>query len=320
MNNLPLLQLEPEYREYVWGGTRLRPGRLTAEAWIVHEDDLIQAGPYAGPYAGRSLANLAAEMGARLLGQPVLRRSGGRFPLLVKLLDCADWLSVQVHPNDEQALRLEGPGQVGKTEAWHVLAAEDGARLIAGLKPGVSRETLAEAIRSGTILDLAQYVPVRAGDTAFIRAGTLHALGPGLLIYEVQQTSNLTYRVYDWGRPPSSGRVLHIEKSLAVADPAAEPQVQAMDPPLPPEGGAATLIRCPYFHLELLSCASHPLELDTQAASFHALTVIEGAARVQTGTESLLLQRFETAVVPAEQGAYRVVPGPSARLLKASVD
>ncbi len=122
-------RLTPEYRDYVWGGDKLRPGIVpTAEAWAVYENDLIET----GPWAGSTLGQVAAEHGESLLGERVLRQTGRRFPLLIKLLDCAQWLSLQVHPNDEQAVKLEGPGFFGKTEAWHVLDAQPGAELIAG--------------------------------------------------------------------------------------------------------------------------------------------------------------------------------------------
>ena len=117
----------------MWGGDRLRPGHNpTAEAWVIWENDRIET----GPLAGKTLGEAAQEFGSALLGQKAVARTGMRFPLLIKLLDCAQWLSLQVHPNDEQALRLEGPGQFGKTEAWHVLEAQAGATLIAGVKPG----------------------------------------------------------------------------------------------------------------------------------------------------------------------------------------
>ncbi len=292
------LQLIPEYRDYVWGGSRLRPGIVpTAEAWVVYENDRVAS----GPFAGQTLAGLAERYGGRLLGEPVVQRTGTRFPVLVKLLDCAQWLSLQVHPNDEQAARLEGPGFFGKTEAWHVLEAAPQAELIAGIKPGVTPEAAADAIRSGRILDLSQRLPVQAGDTIFMRPGTLHALGPGLLIYEVQQTSDLTYRVWDWDRPQTGRRVLHIDKSLEVVDPSARASALAL-----PAGARSLLVQCPYFSLETLSLGPQPLELDTAGQSFHALTVIEGSAVLQAEGE-LALQRFETAIVPAEAGRYRLV-------------
>ena len=309
------LQLAPEYRDYVWGGERLRPGFYpTAESWAIYANDRVAS----GPLAGRTLAEVASEQGPALLGERVVRQTGERFPLLIKLLDCAQWLSLQVHPNDEQAVRLEGPGFFGKTEAWHVLEAEPGAQLIGGVKPGTTAEALAEAIRSGTILDVSEYISVRAGDSIFMRAGTIHALGPGLLVYEVQQTSDLTYRVFDWNRPQTGRRVLHIEKSLAVADPNARAEARPC-PPIP-DGGRQVVIACPYFTLEVLAAHSRQIRLDTQGQTFHALTVIDGAARLLIGEKSLTLNCYESAVVPADVGAYTLQPAGNCRVLKSSVE
>lgn len=313
--HVALLRLEPEYRDYVWGGDRLRPGfSPTAEAWIVYENDRIAA----GLWQGKTLAEVAEAEGEGLLGRAAVSRTGWRFPLLIKLLDCAQWLSLQVHPNDEQAARLEGPGFFGKTEAWHVLEAAEDARLIAGVKPGTTVEALDEAVRSGAIADLSRYVSAKAGDTIFMPPGTIHALGPGLLIYEVQQTSDLTYRVYDWGRPQTEKRHLHIEKSLAVADPDAD--VEVLPCPTLGNGEQSILARCPYFTLEILHAETRSFEPDTGGESFHALTVIEGAAQITAGDSTEMLQRFETVVVPASAGRYRIVPHGRATLLKAYVE
>jgi mannose-6-phosphate isomerase len=309
-----ILRLVPEYRDYVWGGDRLRPGQTpTAEAWVVYEKDRVAG----GPLAGQSLAEVARAYGPALLGERAVRRTGTRFPLLVKLLDCANWLSLQVHPNDEQAARLEGPGQFGKTEAWHVLEAAEGSQLIAGVRPGTPIEALRRAIREGGLLELVQYLDVRGGDTLFMQPGTIHALGPGLLIYEVQQTSDLTYRVYDWGRPETPERPLHIDKSLAVVDPDSFTRPR----PLPPlmDGEPARLVSCPYFTLEMLQASVKPFELDTRAETFHALTVIRGAARFSAGGETLELRRFETALVPAGTGEYRLEPKGPFQALRAGV-
>lgn len=309
---LPILQLQPEYRDYVWGGQRLRPGQLTAEQWAVYEGDRIAE----GPLAGRTLAEVTAAYGDALLGEKAMARTGARFPLLIKLLDCAQWLSVQVHPNDEQALALEGPGHFGKTEAWHVLDAAPNAQLIAGVEPGLDAETLAAAIRDGRILDHLPYRDVKVGDTVFMPAGAIHALGPGLLIYEVQQTSDWTYRVYDWGRPQTGGRVLHIDKSIAVANPDADTSL--LPPPALGDGDLATLVRCPYFTLELAVSQTRSLALDTGGEAFHALTVIEGCAEVVAGEDTVTLRQYETAVVPAACGAYELRPVGGFRLLKTS--
>jgi mannose-6-phosphate isomerase len=312
---LTALQLQPEYRPYMWGGRRLRPGpEITAEAWVVYEQDRITS----GPHAGLTLAAAAEAEGEALLGRHVVRRTGRRFPLLIKLLDSQAWLSLQVHPNDEQAARLEGPGHVGKTEAWHILEAAPDAGLVCGLNPEVTGERMREAIRTGSIADLVRHWPVRAGDSLFLPAGTLHALGPGLLVYEVQQTSDWTYRVFDWGRPQTAGRMLHIEKALAVAN------VSSGGSPLPPpplrDGETKPLIACEYFTLEVLGGTAQAVELNTGGESFHALTVIEGSALVEGDGWTCRVDCFGSVLVPAAQGSYRVMPVSPFRALKASVE
>lgn len=306
------LKLTPTFRDYVWGGDRLRPGHApTAEAWVVWENDQIES----GPLAGKTLGETAVEFGAELLGNKVFARTQSRFPILIKLLDCAEWLSLQVHPNDEQAEKLEGAGHFGKTEAWHILDAQKDSKLIAGVKPGISASPLTDAIRKGTVAELSQHISVSKGDTIFIPAGTLHALGPGLLVYEVQQTSDLTYRVYDWGRPQTENRRLHIEKSIQVTQP--EATVPVISAPKHGDGARDLLVHCEYFSLELLSAVTNPIELDTQSETFHAITVIEGKARLYSDDESIELEKFQTALVPASLGKYQFQPLGDCRALKA---
>jgi len=141
--SIPAFSLEPQYHEYVWGGMQLRAGQKTAEAWIIHEGDRILS----GPFLGMTLAEAVRVSGADLLGPGSLARTGNRFPLLIKLLDCADWLSLQVHPNDEQAARLEGEGHFGKTEAWHILNASENAEILCGFRPGVTVEQIYQSVR-----------------------------------------------------------------------------------------------------------------------------------------------------------------------------
>jgi len=309
-----IVLLEPEYRDYVWGGSRLRPGiGPTAEAWVVYEHNRVSS----GVFVGRTLQELVLEYKDAILGRRVVTSTGLRFPLLVKLLDSAQWLSLQVHPNDEQALNLEGADQFGKTEAWHVVEAAEGARVIGGLKPGTNRKAMEEAIISGSILDLAHYVEVLAGDTIFMPAGTIHSLGPGLLMYEVQETSDLTYRVWDWGRPQIGGRVLHIDKSLAVADPASRAKVIPL--PVIPDGSAVPLTRCPYFELSMIQSENNHLDLDTEGESFHALTVIEGSVNIRAGEEDLRLDKFQTTLITANTGKYMLSPISKFTMLKANV-
>ena len=313
MNLNSFLKLTPAYRDYVWGGERLRPGHYpTAEAWVVWEGDVIES----GLLSGKTLGEAAEQYKDALLGAKTTSRTGTRFPLLIKLLDCAQWLSLQVHPNNQLAEELEGPGQFGKTEAWHILDAEPDATLIAGLKPNTAPEELAESIRTGMVIDHVQYVNVKQGDTVFMPAGTLHALGPGLLVYEVQQTSDWTYRVYDWGRPATEKRPLHIEKSIRVTR--ADFTAPITPAPATEDGTRHTLVECEYFTLEMLSGASNAIDLDTAGESFHAITVIEGKAVLRAGDEEVELEKFQTVVVPAQVGKYQFQPLGECRALKSS--
>ena len=300
MNDTRILQLVPAYHQRVWGGQKLKPTHAPetpiGEAWLVHEHNRVQG----GRFDGQTLEDVANTLGEGLLGSVAFARTGSRFPLLIKLLDCADWLSVQVHPNNEQAVRLEGPGQFGKTEAWHVLQADAGAQVIAGVKPGTTPDQLAHAIRSGGILEVSQHHDVNEGDTIMMPAGTMHALGPGLLIYEVQQTSDITYRVFDWNRPASAGRALHLEQSVAVTDASQSGELHRAKTV---QHGADVRVVCPYFRLEEIKGA---LASDTQGSSFHAVTVIEGRAELESHGERVHLGHFETAIVPASAGAYRL--------------
>ena len=312
-----LLTLEPQYHERIWGGQRLRVGNPPiGEAWIAYGPSRVAG----GPLAGRTLDDLAATNGPGLLGDSVADRFGARFPVLIKLLDCADWLSVQVHPNDEQARRMVGPGENGKTEAWYFIDTEAGAQIMAGVKEGVGRAELTTAIRQGGITGVAEHVAVHDGEAILIPAGTLHALGPGLLLYEIQQASDTTYRVYDWDRPQSAGRKLHIEESVEVTLPVGPTELR--HPQVFTETGTASAIECAYFKVDLVdvSPAGGPLAADTEGRRFHIVTVIDGAAQVRCAAERIRLNRFETALVAGSAGAYEIgaIDGP-ARLLRAAV-
>jgi mannose-6-phosphate isomerase len=286
-----------------------------AEAWIVHESDVVVS----GAFHGQSLKEATLELGERLLGQKVVAQGPAtRFPLLIKLLDCAEWLSLQVHPNDEQAVALEGQGYYGKTEAWFVLDAAKDATLIAGVKPGTDAGKLQTAIRDGSVIETCQYHAVSAGQTIFVEPGTMHALGPGLLIYEVQQSSDLTYRVYDWGRSQTETRKLHIDKSLAVVDAAKSPQ--AVPEPAFADGREDILCCSRYFTLSQLSAEKAIMFFDTAGNSFHCLTVVEGSAWVKVKNHKWHLRQYETLLIPAECGAYQVIPEQKSKILKAWVD
>ena len=308
-------KLTPTYRDYVWGGKRLRPeADVTAEAWIVYEEDKVAD----GQYAGKTLAEVVEREGEALLGSKAVTLTGKRFPLLIKLLDCARWLSLQVHPNDEQAEQLEGPGYFGKTEAWYVVEAEKGAQLISGFHSGVTREDIQKAVGKKDILDIVENRKVKTGDTIFIAPGTIHALGSGLLIYEVQQSSDLTYRVYDWDRPVTGTRKLHIEESMAVLDPDCAGNILPTGPnPLP---GRKELVSCKYFRLELVTGRSGTVPVDIQGESFSALTVLNDSITIHGEDWSFELCALKTLLIPAICGKYWITLAENSRVLLSYVE
>jgi mannose-6-phosphate isomerase len=310
-----LLALETQFRERVWGGQRLQAAQPPiGEAWLAYGQSVVET----GPLAGRTLADLAAENGPALLGTSVFARFGGRFPLLAKILDCAEWLSIQVHPNDEQARRMVGAAAFGKTEAWYFLEAAPDARILMGVKSGTTAAALESAIREGRIIEFMREVHVRTGQAMLIPAGTLHALGPGLLLYEIQENSDTTYRAYDWGRPQAEGRKLHIEESVQVATTAGPGDL--VTPTLAGTAAIARALECEHFQVDLVRAGATPLALDTKGVAFHIVTAVDGSAAVETATESVALKRFQTVLVAGAAGAYRIrATSDSATLLKACV-
>ncbi|MHC1739763.1 MAG: type I phosphomannose isomerase catalytic subunit [Anaerolineaceae bacterium] len=295
-------KLQPIYRDYVWGGKRLRPNaEITAEAWIVSAEDLVLD----GPYSGKTLANVAELEGEAFLGTQVTRQTGNRFPLLIKLLDCSKWLSLQVHPNDEQAQSLEGAGHFGKTEAWYVIDADEGAQLISGFRAGVTRKQIDAYVGKKDLLDLVERRNVHTGDVLFIAPGTIHALGAGLFIYEVQQNSDITYRVYDWDRPLTAGRKLHIEESKQVLNPGAKGNILTNDQN-PHSNLKKTLVTCDFFTLDLISLCSGSVQIDLKGKSFSALTALQDTITVRGSGWSFDLHAYETLILPASSGDYCV--------------
>lgn len=301
MTVIPPFRIEPVLHERIWGGARLGwHDPPYGEAWIVSEQNLIAS----GPFIGQTLAAVVAGNPVAVLGRRVYETGGAVFPLLIKLLDPADWLSIQVHPDDALAQELEGAGFRGKTEAWYVLEAEPGAELIAGVRPGIDRDDVIGVIRDGSLELLLERHSVREGDALLVEAGLIHALGPGIFIYEVQQSSDLTYRVSDWGRPASAGRALHIEQSARAAKIDLRPQFAPMVKRGP--NGSFPVLGCRYFELELIDSDGIAIERDTARRSFESITIVQGSARLKSGKDRLPLDRWASAVVPAATGPYEL--------------
>ena len=300
------MKLTAPCKDYIWGGTRLRDeyGKKSdadkvAESWELscHKDGRSVIAN--GEYAGRTLEEYIEKEGKAVLGTNCARFE--YFPILIKLIDAKDNLSVQVHPDNEYALRVEG--EYGKTEMWYIIDADEGAELLYGFKHEITREEFAERIKNNTLLEVTNNVPVHKGDVFFIESGTLHAIGKGILIAEIQQNSNTTYRIYDYGRVGKDGipRELHVEKAC---------EVTKLIPPTRPtkpqgervqkDGYAETLLAsCEYFNVNKLDVQSGAA-LEATERSFNSLLVIDGSFTLG----DLSLTKGDSVFVPAGFGKY----------------
>jgi mannose-6-phosphate isomerase len=317
--NAPL-RFQSYLRPMVWGGRQLGDllskslpnGESYGEAWEISDHPSHASVVACGPHKGQTLRQLMEREPVYLLGEAAGRYP--RFPWLVKLLDAWDWLSVQVHPNEKDVLRL-WPGEGSKTEAWFVLAASPNSRVYAGLLPGVDEKRLRSALHEGTVGDcLHQFVP-RPGDCVFLRAGTVHAVGGGVLMAEVQQTSDATFRLFDWNRRDAKGqsRQLHIEESIACIDWNSGPVN-----PVRVEGypGTSTnsergsirqrLVRCQYFALDYLR-QSEPFTCGGEGR-LQVLLVLHGRGRLLTGEGVWTLAPGDTLLLPAGLGTLACRP------------
>ncbi|MFZ4828056.1 MAG: type I phosphomannose isomerase catalytic subunit [Phototrophicaceae bacterium] len=301
----PLL-LAPTLHVKVWGGRKLATLLNKAlptdepygESWELHDDCIVLN----GALEGQTLGAVLAQYGTELVGTHNNPTDG--FPLLAKFLDANDWLSVQVHPNDEQAHALENFPR-GKTEAWFMVATDEGAQLVIGIQPHHSRESIAQAIQDGTLESMLVFQTVTRHDIFEMTANTVHALGPGNLIYEIQQNCDLTYRLFDWNRLGLDGkpRQMHIEKGVQVANVDFVPAIKHFD-----EAGAGvstSLINMPYFETVYHKLEDSTVMLDTNGQIFHALTCIAGTAHLTSEhAQPLTLPFGGTVLVPSCVGAF----------------
>ena len=309
------MKLTAPLKDYLWGGTKLKDeyGKVTdkdkvSESWELacHKDgmNIIEN----GEFAGKTLQEYIDTEGKGVLGENAQKFP--YFPILIKLIDAKDNLSVQVHPNDDYAMRVEG--EFGKTEMWYIVDCEPDASLIYGFKEKISKEEFAQRIENNTLLEVCNQVPVKKGDVFFIEAGTLHAIGKGILIAEIQQNSNTTYRVYDFGRVGADGkpRELHVEKAK---------EVTALMPPTRP---VKPLARIPLasasdYKMDLLaSCelftvfhvdVAGKCSLNVDKSSFQSFTVLDGSLELSSGDEKITVKKGETVFLPADLGDYELV-------------
>jgi mannose-6-phosphate isomerase len=317
-------RIAPIFSPRIWGSLSLAPlfpekSQLTeplGEAWLTGVDCQVAT----GPSAGKSLAAAWAEFDAASRGTTVAH--GSDFPLLLKFIFPTDKLSIQVHPDDAYAERHEqAQGGRGKTEMWHIVSATPGAQSLVGLKPGVDKPKFLSAMKSQTLEDLFVTRKLRAGETLFLPAGMPHTMGPGMVVFEVQEYSDLTYRVYDYGRVDAKGqpRELHVEKALEVMH--FGPQIGGPTPALklPADGFQRSLLAgCRYFATERWEI-TYPCSTETDVSHFDLLVVLSGNGTFDAPGWSNPFSQGETWYLPANLGKYYLAPNGPVTLLRAYV-
>ncbi len=305
------LRFKPIFQRYLWGGYRLRDvlgkdtgDQAAAESWELVDHKDAQSEILYGELAGKTLRQIIASNPEAVLGRALASELASdsvpeslrsRFPLLLKFLDASRDLSIQVHPDDEMGQTLSPP-DLGKTEAWYVLEAQPGAKIYAGLKDGVDEASFRAAADAGATPEMMHSFEPKAGDCVFIKAGTLHAIGAGLLIAEIQQASNTTFRIDDWGRVDADGnpRQLHLQQGIAATDfsrgPVSACVAQQQD-------GCETLIACDKFTFRRHTCGG-TVTLGGDG-KFRIVTVISGSLDVQGDPSGKSLARAQTVLLPA---------------------
>lgn len=321
------LKFEPFLRTMVWGGDKIAAYKgidtdieRIGESWEVsgvpgHESVVAE-----GPLAGRSISSLVHEYKDELVGKHVYAKNGDEFPLLFKFIDALQDLSIQVHPDDAMALRRHGERN-GKTEMWYVIGAEPGGALYCGLKQSITPEEYAAKVADGTITDVLARYEVHPGDVFFLPAGRIHAICSGCFIAEIQQTSDITYRIYDYGRLGLDGkpRQLHTEQAKDAIDYTVYPDYRtAYTPALNQE---VRLVSCPYFTTSLWEL-TQPVHKDlSNLDSFVVVMCLAGEATLATEESQVTVRQGETVLVPATARFLSLTPASSsAKLLSACIE
>ena len=305
MADLYPMLIQPRYVERIWGGDDLaavlgKPaprGRPIGESWEVYDENTVAN----GRYAGKTIGELRAMLGPDLMGHVAADQP---FPLLTKLIDAKETLSVQVHPDDALAQTLEGQPN-GKTECWYVIDAQPGAELTYGFSRDSSPDEYTKLVHEGKLDGILRQIQVKAGDVVYIPGGTVHAIGAGIILYELQQTSDVTYRIYDWNRRDAQGktRELHVEKARQVLD--YHRWTRGPITPLRTPDNRTMTIAGPYFDEELVEGAGATL---STYGSPVALCALEHSLSVTlTGVgEAIVVPAYASALIPAAAGSYAV--------------
>lgn len=297
------VKLTPAFKDYLWGGTKLRTEfgkdcdfEKIAESWELSTHKDGESTVVTGEHKGKKLSEYIETMGKEVLGKNAEKFS--YFPILIKFIDAKDNLSIQVHPDDEYALKNEG--EYGKTEMWYILDCEEGAFLYYGFNKEITRDEFADRIKNNTILEVLNKVEVKKGDVFFIKAGTVHAIGKGIVICEIQQNSNTTYRVYDYDRRDKDGnaRPLHTEKAIEVSTFTKAPENSGVTKISDDE---MCLAKCEYFTVDKVDVnGKKKIKIDEN--SFRSIIITTGNAKLYSDGEEMELKKGDSVFVPAFNG------------------
>ena len=309
-----MIKFEPILKQTLWGGDKiihfkhlsLQSAQLSniGESWEISGVAGSESVAVTEPYAGKSLNELVAEMKADLLGEENYRRFGTEFPLLVKFIDARKDLSIQVHPSDELAHSKGLPN--GKTEMWYLMESEPGARLLSGLKQEITPEQYAQMVENDTICDAIASYEVQEGDVFFLPGGRIHSIGAGCFLAEIQQTSDVTYRIYDYKRRDKDGnlRQLHTREAAEAIDYTVHDNHKTDYTPHRNE--PVELVRCPYFTVALYDL-DEPMTLDySELDSFVILMGVKGSGTLTADGQTTTLQAGETVLIPATTKEIKV--------------
>lgn len=309
-------KMTPVFKEVLWGGSNLKnlfgkaiPSERTGESWEAAAHPNGESRISNGFLAGKTLNYIVQKYPGDFLGAKLKRTK--KFPLLFKLIDAREKLSVQVHPDNCTAKALERGGE-GKTEMWYIISAAPDAKLICGVNPGVGARDFKKALSGGRLGEVLRSVPVKAGDALFIPAGTVHAIGEGIVIAELQQNSDITYRVFDWDRVDSEGnaRELHVDKALravSVEARRANPLIEGLAVERP-NAKRVYLAASKYFAMEKVTAEKNITERQN-GRSFHILFFLQGEGKIIHGNGQEFFAPGDTFVIPACMGNYSVSPG-----------
>ncbi len=321
-NTLYPIRFQPIYKKLIWGGEKLREEygktdapEMTGESWEISnvEDNISVVSN--GFLAGNTLVEITEIYMGEMVGDRIFEKFGTFFPILVKFIHSNDNLSIQVHPGDDYA--MEHHGENGKTEMWYIMEAEKDARLIVGFNRNIDEKEFLASLKSGTLVDLMNFEPVHKGDVLFMPTGRVHALGPGIVLAEIQQTSDMTYRIYDWDRTDADGnsRELHIDHALNVMDYQYHDKYKTEY--VPQKNTSVNLADCPYFSTRYIQF-DQPVDKDYNLIdSFVIYMCMEGKVDIHhPGGTPETIQKGDSILIPAVLKEISLIPQETSTLLE----